>query len=231
MSDMHPTDDARAMMRQLRLTRAGDRVSSPHLEEDTIAAIADGIDRDSHREAIAHLIECGECRARLIAVLDLLDDDSIAPEIQALEPSVKRLSGRRWSAARWAAITTLAAAAAVTIVIARPSKSSREAVIPSVTREATVTTTSPPRIISPTTIGGGDSLRWTTVRGADLYRVQVWDRDGNVVFATDTRDTTLLLPPPMTRGGSYLWEVKARTGWERWVSSDFLEMNVKPHTP
>jgi hypothetical protein len=202
-------------------------VSGPHLHDDDIASLAERVDEDARREAIAHLSECAECRSRLVAVMNLLDDDVIAAEINAVDPLVKRIAARRWSPAGWAAITTLAAAAVVTIIIARPEKSSRQTAIPSPTREATVTTTAPPRIISPAIVSSGDSLRWTSVRGADLYRVQVWDREGNVVFATDTRDTTLLLPPPITRGGSYLWEVKARTGWDRWVASDFLEFTIR----
>lgn len=198
-----------------------------HLDDDVIATLAERTDDNEHREAIAHLSECAECRARLVAVMNLLDDDAVASEIEALDPSVRRIAPRRWSPARWAAITTLAAAAVVTIVVVRPNKSPSRAVIPSATREATVTTTAPPQIVSPAIVGAGDSLRWTSVRGADLYRVQVWDREGNVVFTTDTKDTTLLLPPPITGGGSFLWEVKARTGWDRWVSSDFLEMKVR----
>lgn len=202
-----------------------------HLDDDVIATLAERTDDTDYREAIAHLSECAECRARLVAVTQLLDDDAVASEIEALDPSVRRIAARRSSPARWAAITTLAAAAVVTIVIARPNKSPSPAVIPSATREATVTTTAPPRIISAVDISASDSLRWTSVRGADLYRVQVWDREGNVVFTTDTKDTTLLLPAPMIRGGSYLWEVRARTGWDRWASSDFLEMNVRTHAP
>lgn len=198
-----------------------------HLDDDVIATLAERTDHNDHKEAIAHLSECAECRGRLVAVMHLLDDDAVAAEIDALDSSVRRIAAWRWSPARWAAITTLAAAAAVTIIITRPNKSPTEAVVPSATREATVTTTAPPQIISPATVGAGDSLRWTSVRGADLYRVQVWDREGNVVFTTDTKDTTLLLPPPITRAGAYLWEVKARTGWDRWVSSDFVEMSVK----
>ncbi|MFN2603341.1 MAG: hypothetical protein ABR582_11360 [Gemmatimonadaceae bacterium] len=202
-----------------------------HLQDAVIATLAEREHDSDHSEAIAHLGECSECRARLVAVTNLLDDDAIVEEVNALDPAVKRIAALRWSPARWAAVATLAAAAVVAIVITRPNKSPRESVTSPVNREATVTTTAPPRIISPPTISMGESLRWTSVRGADLYRVQVWDREGDVVFTTDTRDTTLLLPPAIASGGSYLWEVKARTGWDRWASSDFLEMNVKPHTP
>jgi hypothetical protein len=202
-----------------------------HLDDDAIATLAERTDEANYREAIAHLSECTECRARLVAVMNLLADDAITAEVSALDPAVKRVTARHWSPARWAAITTLAAAAVVTIVIVRPDRSPSKPVLPSTTREATVATTAPPRIISPTVVRAGDSLRWTSVRGADLYRVQVWDREGNVVFTTDSRDTSLLLPAQIIRGGSYLWEVKARTGWDRWVSSDFLELDVKTHVP
>ena len=203
-----------------------------HLDDDVIAAIVDGMDRDSHREAIAHLGECSECRARLVAVANLLEDSAIAEEIEKLHPSIRRRAPKRWTPAYWGAAATLAAAAAVTIVLVRPDninlRPNGSVVSTQTHREGTVTTTMPPRILSPASIGGGDSLRWTSVSGADLYRVQVWDREGNVVLSTDTRDTSLALPPPLAgKGGSYLWEIKARTGWDRWVSSDFLELTVR----
>jgi hypothetical protein len=119
-----------------------------------------------------------------------------------------------------------------TIIVAGPdklgSRTNGPAVSSETRREGTVTMTAPPRTLSPSAIGPDDSLRWTSVTGADLYRVQVWDRQGNVVLSTDTRDTALVLPRPLTsKGASYLWEVKARTGWDRWVSSDFLELTVR----
>jgi hypothetical protein len=204
--------------------------TTAHLDDDVIAAIVDGMDRDSHREALAHLSECTECRARLVAAANLVDDSSIAEEIGKLEPSVKGRAARRWSPAYWGAAATLAAAAAVTIVLSRPDKleTNGSRVVSETRREGTMTTTAPPRILSPAAIGPDDSLRWTSVTGADLYRVQVWDRDGNVVLSTDTRDTVLTIPRSLTsKGGSFLWEVKARTGWDRWVSSDFLELTVR----
>lgn len=203
-----------------------------HLDDDVIAAIVDGMDRDSHRGAIAHLSDCSDCRARLIAVANLIDDSLIAEEVEKLDPSVKGRAARRWTPAYWGGAATLAAAAAVTIVLATPDKlnspTNGSAVSTETRREGTVTTAAPPRILSPAAIGPDDSLRWTSVTGADLYRVQVWDREGNVVLSTDTRDTSLAFPRPLAgKGGSYLWEVKARTGWDRWVSSDFLELTVR----
>jgi hypothetical protein len=207
-------------------------MSSPHLDADVIAAIVDGMDGDSHREGIAHLGNCAECRARLAAVANLLDDPLVAAEIKNLDAHATR----RRPAAYWTAGATLAAAAAITIIFVGPNKLNRRANEPVASsetrREATVTTTAPPRILSPVTIAANESLRWTSVPGADLYRIQVWDREGNVLVSEETRDTLLALPPKIARtGGSFLWEVKARTGWDRWVSSDFVELNIKPHTP
>ena len=203
--------------------------SSDHLDDEVIALLVDGVEGDTNREAIAHLSECAQCRARVAAVANLLDDPLVAAEIN----NVDARPTRRRLAAYWTAGATLAAAAAITIIFVGPDKLNRrasESVASSETRrEGTVTTTAPPHILSPAAIGSNDSLRWTSVLGADLYRVQVWDREGNVVVSQDTRDTVLALPPKMTSGGeSYLWEVKARTGWDRWVSSDFLELSVVP---
>jgi hypothetical protein len=233
VAETRPTEETRDTMRMLRSAdRTDNRASSAHLDDDTIAAVVDGVNPDSHREAITHLSECMECRSRLAAVVNLLEDDSVRAEVEGLEPAVKWTTARRWSSAQWGAIATLAAAAGLAIVLLGPDKinvgAKGSVVVSEAHREGTVTTTAPPRILSPAAIGADDSLRWTTVPGADLYRVQVWDHEGNVVLTTDTRDTTLVLPAQLIRaGGSYLWEVKARTGWDRWVSSEFLEFTVR----
>src|SRR6266550_3252552 len=196
--------------------------SSDHLDDEVIALLVNGVEGDTNREAIAHLSECAQCRARVAAVANLLDDPLVAAEIN----NVDARPTRRRLAAYWTAGATLAAAAAITIIFVGPNKLNRRAEEPVASsetqREGTVTTTAPPRILSPSAITTNDSLRWTSVPGADLYRVQVWDREGNVVVSEDTRDTLLALPPKVAHGGgSYLWEIKARTGWDRWVSSDF----------
>ena len=64
---------------------------------------------------------------------------------------------------------------------------------------------------------------------ADMYRVTVWDRSGTVVWDGETRDTVLPLPPALTRvdRGAWLWVVDARTGWDRWVSSELHEFTIR----
>jgi hypothetical protein len=204
-----------------------------HLDDDVIATMADGIQPGTHRDAIAHLGTCAECRNRLAEVTRLLDDPSIKAEVEEIDPAT-RPAVKRWPPAHWAAVATLAAAASIAIVLLGPGRfvlrNTGSPAAPDIRREGTLTTAAPPRILSPIDVAGAkDSLRWTPVTGADLYRIQIWNREGTVVWSTETKTTSLPIPPKLIQdGGSYLWEVKARTGWDRWVASDFLEFTVRP---
>jgi hypothetical protein len=206
-------------------------MTNPHLDDDVIAAVVDGGDTNARLDAITHLNECAECRDRLAAVAKLMDDSVVAREIELVAPA-KVFPLRRWTPPRWAAVTMVAAAAGLAIVLLTPTRSGIQRLqnVPSeVRREGTLTTTAPPQILSPRGFAGSnDSLRWTTVVGADLYRVQIWNRDGTIVWSTETRTTSVPVPSQLiAAGGSYLWEVKARTGWDRWVASDFLEFTIR----
>jgi hypothetical protein len=199
-----------------------DSLANGHLDDSVLAAIVDG--DVSHPDAIAHLSECEDCRRRMSAVAHLMDDVHVSGEIELLERP-----RRRWIPV----VGTLAAAAVATIIIAGPSMMrSRPAPSESDTtihREGTITTTAPPKILSPSSVARrGEALRWTSVAGADIYRVQVWNTEGNVVLSTETPDTTLAIPANLAQAGAtYLWEVKARTGWDRWVSSEFLQFTIR----
>ncbi len=200
-----------------------------HLDDTTLASIVDG--DVSRPDAMAHLSVCDDCRRRLSAVAHLVDDAELRPEIQSLEHGTSRsVSPRRWRPASIAAISAFAAAAVAALVISLPKKNAESSPpSESIHREGAITTTAPPRIISPSAVAStNDALRWTSVSGADIYRVQVWNTDGRVVFSTDTRDTTVALPTELAKpGATYLWEVKARTGWDRWVSSEFLQFTIR----
>jgi hypothetical protein len=202
-------------------------ISSACLDDDIIAGLADAVDREADRDSISHLATCAHCRARLAAVVHLLRDRSIAEEVERLAP-------RRQSGSLIAGVLTSAAAAALAGLMLWPEGGKiqlRRAPLQSVVRrEGIVTATVAPRIVSPAVVAtAGDSLRWTTVPRADLYRVIVWNRAGAVVWQGETRDTALPLPPKFTGGGStrYLWKVDARTGWDRWVSSALRELTIR----
>lgn len=71
-------------------------------------------------------------------------------------------------------------------------------------------------------------LRWSPVAGADRYRVTVFDATGGVVYASESADTVLAFPDSITLvpGASYLWKVDARTGFDRWATSELAEFRV-----
>lgn len=204
-----------------------------HLDDDRIAIIIDGIEAGADPDAFAHVTDCAECRRRLAAVARLVDDPLIASEIDALEPAPKRALPSR-SRKPIFVFAGLAAAAAATVVLLNPMRVSaprgESAVDSSIHREAAITAAAAPQIISQGIITS-DSLRWTGVAQADLYRVRIWDRAGNVVWTTETRDTVLAIPLQLVhKNGSYLLDVKARTGWDRWVSSSFAEFEIQSST-
>jgi len=219
VSDYFPSEDVNKVMRDLRAaSRSSDALPDDHLDDDQIAAMIAGIEPGEKPLTIEHLSRCVECRDRLTAVANLLDD----PQVAAAMPRTDTVRKRILSPARWASIAALAAAAAVTIVLVRPAETELR-------REGTLTTTAAPKVLSSAILTSAtDSLRWTHIPGADLYRVQVWNHEGTVVWSADTRDSVIAPPASILRdGASYLWEVKARTGWDRWVSSDFEELSVR----
>jgi len=66
------------------------------------------------------------------------------------------------------------------------------------------------------------------VIAADLYRVTLYDTAGEVIWQVDTRETHIA-PPDMVRiepGALYLWQVDARVGWDRWVSSELVRFSI-----
>jgi hypothetical protein len=196
------------------------------LDDDVIALIADGYVDKADDKAIAHLSDCADCRARLVSVKTILGADEVKAELDSPQLTLRRAPRRTWRASTFGIAGTLAAAAVMTIVFLGP-KFRPQGSAP-VHRESAITTTTAPRIVSPSTAAAaGESLRWTSVPQADLYRVRVWDHDGTVVLGADTKDTTLALPSRLLKAGaSYFWVVKARTGWDRWVSSDFVEFTA-----
>jgi hypothetical protein len=233
-------EDCAACRRRVRETRAlaamlhsipVATLSSNCLDDDAIAALADGGDLTVARDAMVHVSACANCRARLAAVARLTEDATVRSEINALQPP-RRLTRQGWSRRQLTVSGGLAAAAAAAIVLLGPVRSrvstdqTRANAGPH--RELAITAATAPRIVSPIDIADlADSLRWTSVPRADLYRVRIWNNEGTVVWTTDTRGTSVALPQVVHPGTSYMWEVRARTGWDRWVSSDFVEFTIR----
>ena len=202
------------------------------LDETTVANIVDlGVNMTERADLVPHLAACSRCREQVASVARLLRDSSIAAEIARTESSATPVT-RRWRVAGAGALTALAAGvlfmvagfrdrAGVTQLAAGATDSEAH-------REQSVTTTVAPSLVFPIgAVAAADTFRWTSVPHADRYRLTVHDREGTVVWEADGSDTAMAAPAAITRhlGTAFLWKVEARTGWDRWVSSDLIEFS------
>lgn len=195
------------------------------LSDDAIAMLAGGDNAAADSVAVAHVAACAKCRTRVSDIARLMGDSIVTSEIDALD-TPRRVMPQRWSRRELTVSGGVLAAAAAAIVLLGPLRSSIE-LDKGPYREPAITATIAPRIVSHSELTNlAESLRWTSVSQADLYRVRIWNSEGTVVWSMDTRDTTVTLPQIIQSGVSYMWEVSARTGWDRWVSSDFVPLTI-----
>ncbi|MGK2962227.1 MAG: hypothetical protein ACSLFK_08785 [Gemmatimonadaceae bacterium] len=197
------------------------------LGAETIASLVDGVAAPDGR-AMVHAAQCGHCRSRIAAMAKVMSDPSISSELRALQD---RGQPARHSARRYMAFTGLAAAAVAAIVLLEPTQQRLERDHENTSidqhREPGAGATALQIAAPSTPASPGGSLRWPGVPEADLYRVRIWNADGTVVSATETRDTTVALPSGLLTDVQYMWDVSARTGWDRWVSSDLAELTLR----
>lgn len=227
-------DDLADLRRVVDALRVGDREASTPgacLDDLAIARAVDGLDPDVDRLVVAHLAACARCRGELAAAIRVVHDPLVAEEIRRAATGVPRLRRR---GSRFVLAGGLAAAALAGLMLGPHALQrlgpDRDGA-PEVLRERTITTTAAPRILGPTgNATSADSLTWTSVPRADLYRVTIWRADGTVAWEGESRDTVLALPVELAHGGdgSLYWEVRARTGWDRWVVSELAELTLSP---
>jgi hypothetical protein len=201
------------------------------LDEIDIARLLDSMAPERDQAALAHLASCARCRAQLAGAARLLRDPVVATELKRVALPPRRPDRRRTHIAIAGGLAAAALAAVLLWPEAARLTDAETAGDDAAYRERTLTTTNAPRIQGP--LGSAtlaDSLRWSSVPAADLYRVTFWRRDGEVAWSGETRDTVLALPAALARSGleTLLWDVKARTGWDRWVSSDLVELTIYP---
>ena len=193
------------------------------LDDIAIAEVIDAVP-DVRPAHFAHLASCARCRHELASVLQLLRDSSIVDEITRLEQPVPiRVVRRRLLHA--APVLGLMAAG-LAFVLLWPGSNTRTSAPTADSaryRDRALTSTVAPRLISPAgDVASATAFVWTSVPRADRYRVTVFDREGSVVWESETSDTTLAMPSAINRarGPLFLWDVKARTGFDRWVDSE-----------
>ena len=222
--------DLREVVGVVRSRVAEPATAEACLDDWAMARLAEGLVPDRDRGEIAHLLSCARCREAFADANRLLHDPLIAAELDSLATPASHRQ-RRWRPVAYAG--TLAAAALAGLLLWPVVARQPDVALPpagDALRERTITTTAAPRIVNPPGIATrADSLRWTSVPRADLYRITFWRADGSVVWQGEVRDTVHPLPRELTESGErvLLWDVRARTGWDRWVRSDLAELTLR----
>ena len=204
----------------LRLTAERGAVSptADCLDDEIIAGLAEGsLDAAARDVATAHVAGCARCRRAVSSVARALADPAVSREVRATaRPRLRLLT-----------IASGLAAAAILAFVALPWRSLDDT---STHRAPTITGAASPVLMAPVgVVAEARSLRWTSVAGADRYRVTLFDATGGVLSETLTADTVVTFPTEVSleRGRSYFWKVEARTGFNRWSSSDLVEFSVQ----
>ena len=180
-----------------------------HLDPAIIAAYVERVISGDERARVdAHLAECDECRREVVAVSDL----------------VHRARTPAWRSAR--VIIPLAAAAGLLLVLS-PWRVIRD--IDPAHREPAVIASQPPTVRAPMgPVVEAPSVIWSEVRGANRYRVTLYDSTGRVLWEAATTDTLVALPDSLAlrHDARYFWRVHARTGFDRWTESNLVEFRL-----
>src|SRR5262249_21305624 len=119
------------------------------------------------------------------------------------------------------------AAAGVALLLIRTVDRSRG---PDRQREEPVTLISAPVPLGPAGIVDHvESLSWRSVPRAYQYRVTLFSEDGETVWETRTGDTVVTFPDThqLKPEAAYYWKVEARSGWNRWSTSDLVEIRIR----
>jgi hypothetical protein len=199
-------------------------------EDDLLAALAAGeLQVGSRSDLMVHLSSCRSCRATVASLSTALAD----PAVAAAKTAADRPWGRR--------LTRLAVPAAAAVLLiavlgrqgddARPSAKDVHLSEPSPHRAPVTQVFSDPVPLSPRGVGDRPVwLRWTAVAQADLYRVTLYQSDGQTLYQRELRDTATAVPDSirLIPGSSYFWRVEARTGWDRWVASEWEQFTIAP---
>jgi hypothetical protein len=190
------------------------------LDEGSLAFLAAGtLEAGAREAAVLHLAGCAHCRAATASVSRLLADPAVHSAVaNPVDQPMRRFT-------RFA--VPLAAAAVLLVVFALPRD--RGEVAPP--HRGTTTTATIPMLVAPVgVVAEGSVLEWTTVLGADRYRITVFDSDSRIVYSEETSDTLAVLPDStvLQPGQPYLWMVEARTGWDRWSASAPVTFTIAP---
>jgi hypothetical protein len=203
------------------------------LDEAVIAAAATVGVQALDATAVAHLSQCAYCRSQLSDALAVLEAPEVVNEVARLGSDAE--IGRRRRKFNLAGAALLAAAIAGVVVVPQLMRMRADGTVRQAQdlrdSDSTITMTLPPKALSPSgAIARADTLVWTSVSGADRYSVTLFNSAGDVLWATETTDTTAAVPRGKVPRSNqlYFWKVAAHTGWNRFAESDLVEFKISP---
>ena len=178
--------------------------TADHLSPSQVAAMLDRrLDPEEHREAVAHLSTCLECRHELA---------EMQHAFEAL--GTERRPRRRWNTIV-AGIAAAVVMAAVPVLLLRRASSPSPFVATRAGNVSAVDAIAPIDVIAPAEgadIAAKLQLIWhATERGAS-YVVTVQDTSGAVLWSPSLIDTSATIPSSvrLVSGHRYFWSVEAR---------------------
>jgi hypothetical protein len=221
MTEPGKADRLTNRLAQVRAVRPGGEgvATQDCLDAAAIAAMVDGtLEAERRSAAVAHLAVCERCRKAVASVARALADPEVAREARRAEaPGRPRV--------RFTRVALGVAAAAAIVLFVWP----RQLQEPSPHRAPPITAAPAPEAVYPVgPVAEARSLRWTSVAGADRYRVTLFDATGSVRYEADLVDTVVALPDSVlpASGGTYWWKVDARVGFDRWATSKLIEFSI-----
>jgi hypothetical protein len=217
-------DDSFEELRRVLATRVrSDAVTPECLDDHVIAALADGsIDPSLRRAVLPHLASCVRCRTTVASVAGALADPTVGNAVAAADRGPWRL---------YRVAVPLAAAAVLLLLLRSPAADDGTG---GGHRGGDGSDALAPVPVAPVgSVAAAPTLVWTSVAGADGYRVTLFDAAGHVAYEARAADTAATLPDSiiLVAGRPYLWKVAARTGFDRWVTSRLVEFSVAARPP
>jgi hypothetical protein len=149
-------------------------------------------------DMVAHVADCGECRAALGALERLT-----ASEPPVVSSALLDAAAGRPARARWGRVAAVMAAAACVLFAVSISRNSSEQPVPAVSTPGAIPSEPPddvraktpgtaPQLMAPkagASLGTPTRFEWTPVAGAVQYQLHVLTGDGEVVFDATTTET------------------------------------------
>lgn len=218
---MMRSEEADLLRRASALPSPLNAPSTPNcLDDDMVAGVAEGtLDPEIHATLLPHLAECARCRTVVASVARALGDPAVAREARAVERDGPR------PVQRIGRIAVGIAAVAALLLLARPPRFEE----PLPHRAPSITAAPAPEAVWPVgSVADARSLRWTTVAGADRYRVSLFDAQGRVLYESVLAGTEAVLPDSVQLAPreTYWWKVDARLGFDRWAASELVEFSI-----